>query len=109
MADETIEPQQRSDDTEVGALETLATDYQQTFGTDHGRRVLTDLLGFCGLMGDESPPPRDGVEAAYCLGRSSVAGHVLTLVGTTTADILSMIEQRRAAMAVSPIPQEFVR
>ena len=57
-------------------MEQVRTDFNQTFGSEHGQRVLTDLLNFCGLL--EPANPDDGPNAVMLsAGRRDVALFIL--------------------------------
>jgi len=71
----------------------LRRDYAQVFGSEAGKRVLADLMKFCGA-GRELMVPGDPHHTHYNIGRFRVAQHV---AGHLMLDDRAMIERAREA------------
>lgn len=68
----------------------LALDYRQTFATDHGQRVLADILRRAGMMQDtyDAHPPN----AAYNQGKQRVGLEIIEMINANPADQLRLAQ-----------------
>lgn len=57
----------------------LTADYQATFGTEHGKRVLQDLMKKGGML-DSNYVPNDSYGTAYNEGARSLVLHIIKLL-----------------------------
>lgn len=57
----------------------LTADYQATFSTEHGKRVLQDLMKKGGML-DSNFVPNDSYGTAYNEGARSLVIHILKLL-----------------------------
>jgi len=71
----------------------LVADYQQTFGTPHGRRVVGDLIKRFGVF-QRRTVPNDGISSAYNDGVAAPVLHILNTVGVDLADMKSVTDAR---------------
>lgn len=72
----------------------LVIDYQQTFGTPHGKRVLYHLMGFCRML-SPSYAKGDPHATSFHEGQRNVALSILDKLGTDPARLQAIQKEKR--------------
>jgi hypothetical protein len=72
----------------------LVIDYQQTFGTPHGKRVLYDLMGV-GRMLTSTYDERDSHASAFNEGLRNAILHILRKLHTDPARLQELHKDKR--------------
>lgn len=70
-------------------------DYKATFGTEQGKRVLDDLMGFCHMLHTSYIPERP-IETAYREGERNVLLRILSMMETDMERLKQMIKERES-------------
>jgi len=74
---------------ELKARYTRAQDYRAVHATEPGKRMIADLLAFCGLERDPFVPGAAD-ETAYALGKQRVARRIAAMLNLDEREIMRL-------------------
>jgi len=73
----------------------LKMDYQQTFGTDAGKRVLTDIMTACHIFETEADNVTENIVARA--HRRDVVHHIMAQMGYGPQEFFNKVEEQSNA------------
>ena len=70
---------------------TRVKDFKETFESESGKKMLFELMKFCGFLG--KPFSKDPCQTAYDAGQRDVIGWILTNMKVKEREILRILEE----------------